>query len=176
MTLIVRTAAPPESAAPLLRDAVRAADPDQPTFDERTMPVVVRETFARPRDLAWLLTAFAAIALLLTATGVYGLTEYTTAARSREIGIRMAVGATRRDIVHLVIGDAMRVAIPGVLAGVLAAPAAFKLIDGRIYGIPPWNPIVLATVSLFLSSVSVAAAAVPASRAAGRGEQCRLQE
>jgi putative ABC transport system permease protein len=123
-----------------------------------------------------LLTAFAAIALLLTATGVYGLTEYTTAARAREIGIRMAIGATRRDIVQLMIRDAMRVAIPGVLAGVLAAPASFKLIGARIYGIPPWSPIVLAMVSLFLTSVSIAAAAVPAWRAAGRGEQCRLQE
>jgi putative ABC transport system permease protein len=176
MSLIVRTAAPPEAAAPLLRDAARAGDPEQPTFDERTLQDVVRETFARPRELAWLLTAFAAIALLLTATGVYGLTEYTTAARAREIGIRMAIGATRRDIVQLMIRDAMRVAIPGVLAGVLAAPASFKLIGARIYGIPPWSPIVLAMVSLFLTSVSIAAAAVPAWRAAGRGEQCRLQE
>jgi putative ABC transport system permease protein len=169
MTLMVRTAAPPETAAPLLRDAVRAADPDQPTFDERTMHDVVRETFARPRDLAWLLSAFAALALLLTTIGVYGLTEYTAVARLREIGIRMAIGATRRDIVRLVIGDAMRVTIPGVIVGVLGAPAAFTLIDARIYGIPPWNPIVLVTVSLFLGSVSVLAAAVPAHRAVMRG-------
>jgi putative ABC transport system permease protein len=176
MTLIVRTAAPPEAAAPLLRNAVRAADPDQPTFDERTLQDVVRETFARPRDLAWLFTALAAMAVLLTTAGVYGLTEYTTASRSREIGIRMAIGATPRDIVHLMVADAMRVAIPGVLAGVLAAPAALKLIDARIYGIPPWNPIVLAVVSLFLGSVSIVAAVAPARRAAGRGEQCRVWE
>ena len=176
MTLIARTAAPLDAAAPLLRDAVRAADPEQPTFDEQTMEEVVRETFARPRELAWLLTAFAALALVLATTGVYGLTEYTTTARSRELGIRMAMGATRRDIVGLVIRDAMRVAVLGVIAGVLATPAAFKVIDARVYGIAAWSPIVLVTVSLFLSSVSVAAAAVPACRAAVRGEQCRLQE
>jgi len=79
-------------------------------------------------------------------------------------------------IVTASVGDTSKSNVRSVIVGVLCAPVAFTLIDSRVYGIPPWNPIVLAIVSLFLGSVSIAAAAVPALRAAGRGEQCRLQD
>src|ERR1700694_5368481 len=106
MTLLGRASGPPTRTAPLMRDAVRSVDPDQPAFDERTLDDVRRETFARPRELAWLIGAFATLALLLSTIGVYGVIAYLTAARRREIAIRIALGASRRDVVSLVVGNA----------------------------------------------------------------------
>jgi ABC-type antimicrobial peptide transport system permease subunit len=127
---------------------------------------VIRETFARPREMAWLIGAFAGIALLLSAVGVYGVMAYLTAARSREIGIRIALGARRIDIVSLIVGHAMMLTVVGVAIGAILAPLALRLTSGLLFGVGPFDPVTLGAVALLLAGVSIAASAIPAARAA----------
>jgi hypothetical protein len=174
LTLVARTS-DARAAATAIRDAVRTADPDQPSFDERTLDDVRRETFARPRELAWLVGAFAALALVLSAIGVYGVMAYLTGARSREIGIRVALGATTPDILTLVVGDAMKLTAVGVAAGVAASPVALRLASASVFGLSAWNPLALAGVAVLLTAVCAAAAAIPAYRAARAGRLVALR-
>jgi putative ABC transport system permease protein len=166
LTLVARTPGPPETAAPVFRDAVRSIDPDQPTFDEKTLDEVRSETFARSRELAWLIGAFAVLALLLAAVGVYGVIAYLTTARGREIGIRVALGASRSDIVRMVVGDAMRLAVAGVAIGAVLSPIASRLAGAWIAGLDGSHPASLALVAALLAIVCAGAAAIPARRAA----------
>ncbi|HWW82429.1 MAG TPA: ABC transporter permease [Vicinamibacterales bacterium] len=167
VTLIARTAVgPPEKATAAIRDAVRAADPQAPISYEMSFDNVIRETFARPREMAWLIGAFAGIALLLSAVGVYGVMAYLTAARSREIGIRIALGARRIDIVSLIVGHAMMLTVVGVAIGAILAPLALRLTSGLLFGVGPFDPVTLGAVALLLAGVSIAASAIPAARAA----------
>jgi putative ABC transport system permease protein len=166
LTLVARTPGSPHAAAPLMREAVRAADPDQSTFDEKTLDEVRRETFARSREIAWLMGAFAVLALVLSAVGVYGVMAYMTAARSREIGIRMALGASRGAVVRMVVGDALRLALAAVAIGLVAAPLAIAVARAWVVGLDRSHPAVLAAVAALLTLVCAGAAAIPARRAA----------
>jgi len=166
-TVVARAArGPAQTAAAAIREAVRAVDPDLPVSYEMTFDDVVRETFARPRELAWLIGSFAALALALAAGGVYGVMAYLTTARAREISIRMALGATRGDVVRLVVRDAMKLAAAGVAIGLVATPLAFRFLSATVYGISPFSPAVLTSVAAALALVCGAAAAIPAVRAA----------
>ena len=167
VTLLARTATgAPESAAPSIRAAVRAADSQAAVSYETSLEGVVRETFARPRELAWLVGAFASLALVLSAIGVYGLMAFLTTARTREIGIRTALGATPSDIVRLVVGRAVRLTGAGLAIGVILAPAALRVARGLLFGVGPFDPAILLAVVALLSGVSIAAALIPAVRAA----------
>jgi putative ABC transport system permease protein len=166
VTLMARTAGMrPESIAPAIRDAVRAADPGAPVSYEKSFEGVIEETFARPREMAWLVGAFAAFALLLSAIGVYGVMAHVTTARTREIGIRMALGARPLDIVSLIVGHALTLTAVGVAAGVVLAPMALRLLGGVLFGVGPFDPATLVIVSALLGTISIAAAAIPALRA-----------
>jgi putative ABC transport system permease protein len=167
-TLVARAArgGPAQTAAEAMREAVRAIDPDLPLSYEMTFDEVLRETFARPRELAWLIGSFAALALLLSAIGVYGVMAFLTTARAREIAIRVALGATLGNVVGLVVGDAMKLAAAGVAAGLIATPLAFRLISAVVYGVGPWNPVILGSVAAALALICMVASAVPAWRAA----------
>ena len=166
-TLVARAAhAPAQSAAAAMREAVRAVDPDLPLSYEMTFDEVLRETFARPRELAWLIGSFAGLALVLSAVGVYGVMAFLTTARAREIAIRIALGATEMDVVALVVRDAMKLAAAGVVAGLVATPLAFRFLSASIYGVGPWNPAILTVVAAMLAIVCASASAVPAWRAA----------
>jgi putative ABC transport system permease protein len=152
VTLMARTrGAPAEAAAPAIRDAVRAADPQAPVSYEKSLDAVIQETFARPREMAWLVGSFAAIALVLSAVGVYGVMAYLATARTREIAIRIALGATRTDIVSLIVRQAMTLTAIGIAIGVVMAPMALRV-----------------TSALLLAGVSMAASTIPAVRAARR--------
>jgi putative ABC transport system permease protein len=176
VTVMARTAGrSAESAAPLIREAVRSVDPQLPVSYEMTFDDVLRQTFARPRELAWLIGAFAALALLLSAIGVYGVVAYLTAARTREIGIRIALGATRAHVVRLVVGDAMRTAAAGLAIGVIATPLVLEGVNAQVYGVDPWSPGTLIVVTGLLGSVSAVAATLPAFRAARFGEGLRTR-
>jgi len=173
-TLVARAAhGPAQSAAPAMREAVRGVDPDLPLSYEMTFDEVLRETFARPRELAWLIGSFAALALLLSAIGVYGVMAFLTTARAREIAIRIALGATQGNVIGLVVRDAMKLAAAGAVAGVAATPFAFRFLSASVYGVAPWDPVMLASVAAFLALVCGAAAAIPAFRAA-RATDSRL--
>jgi len=166
-TLVARAArGPAQSAAAAMREAVRGVDPDLPLSYEMTFDDVLRETFARPRELAWLIGSFAALALLLSAIGVYGVMAFLTTARAREIAIRVALGATRGNVVGLVVRDAMKLAATGVVAGLIATPLAFRLIGAAVYGVGPWDPAILASVAAALALICGAASALPAWRVA----------
>jgi len=164
---MARTAGlPPESTVRAIREAVRAVDSEAPLSYERTFDAVVEETFARPREIAWIVGAFAVLALALASIGVYGVMAYLTAVRTQEIGIRVALGATPRHIATLVIGHATMLTAIGVGIGIVLAPIALRLIGGLLFGVGPFNPVTLITVAALLSGVSIGAAAIPAMRAA----------
>jgi ABC-type antimicrobial peptide transport system permease subunit len=133
---------------------------------EKTFDDVIGETFARPRELAWLVGAFAVLALVLSAVGVYGVMSYLTTARTREIGIRVALGATPFDVVSLVFDHAMALTAVGVVIGILLAPMALRLTSGLLFGVSPFDPVTLLTVAALLAGVSLAASTIPAVRAA----------
>jgi predicted permease len=176
VTLMARTAGgPAESVASAIREAVRAVDPQLPLSYEMTFDDVLRETFAQPRELAWIIGAFAALALILSAVGVYGMMAYLTTARRHEIGIRMALGATRGDVVSLVVGDAMKLAAVGVAVGVVATPLALNVVAASLYGVDPWSPGMLLAVAALLGTVCTCAAAIPGYRAARAGEVVALR-
>ena len=167
VTLMARVSGrPAETATRAIRDAVRAADPQLAVSYEQTFDDVIQETFARPRELAWLVGAFAVLALVLSAVGVYGVMAYLTTARTREIGIRIALGATHIDIVSLIVGHAITLTAIGVAIGIVLAPMALRLTSGFLFGVGPYDPVTLLTVAVILAGVSITASAVPAVRAA----------
>jgi putative ABC transport system permease protein len=168
-TIVVRPRGLAQSAAALIRDSVRAADPDQPTFDEKTLNEVKLETFARSREVAWLIGSFAALALALSAIGVYGVIAFLTAARSREIGIRMALGASRGRVVAMIVSDAIRLAGAGSIAGAVLSPMAIAAERSWIAGIGQLHPRSIAAVVALLVAVCALAAAIPARHAASAG-------
>jgi putative ABC transport system permease protein len=166
VTLVTRTSGRPEDLAGAIREAVHEADADQPTFDERSLVAIRQETFARSRELAWLIGAFAVLALALAAIGVYGVMACLAVARSREIGIRVALGANRGDVVRLIVGDAVRLAGVGAAIGIAATPLAMAGASASVVGAGTWSVVTLAGVAAFLVVVAAAAAAVPARKAA----------
>jgi len=166
VTLMARARGPAAAAAPAIREAVRAVDPQLPVSYEQTFDDVVRETFARPRELAWLIGSFAGLALLLAAVGVYGVMAFLTTARAREIAIRMALGASRVGIVKLILRGAMTLAAVGVGIGLVATPLAFRFLRAAVYGVEPWSPPLLGSVAALIAIVCAVASALPAWRAA----------
>jgi putative ABC transport system permease protein len=167
VTLMARATGPAaEMAAPAMREAVRSADPQLPLSYEMTFDDVVRETFARPREAAWLIAAFAALAFALSAIGVYGVVAYSTTARAKEIAIRMALGASRSDIVALIVRQSMVLTAVGVVIGVAATPLSLRLVRGLLFGVEPFDPWTLGAVAAALAVVGACAAAIPAWRAA----------
>jgi putative ABC transport system permease protein len=167
LTLMARTSgAPAETAAPAIRDAARVADPQAPVSYEKSFDELIQETFARPREMAWLISSFAALALILSAVGVYGVTAYLTTVRTREISIRIALGATHFDIVSLIVGQAMALTAIGAAIGVVLGPMALRAISGLLFGVGPFDTTTLLAVTVLLTGVSIVASTIPAVRAA----------
>jgi predicted permease len=166
VTIVARTkSAPPEAVLPTIRAAVLAADPQLPISGERSFESMIGETFAAPRTMAWLIGAFAAVALVLSAAGVYGVMAYVTAARTREIGIRVALGATRADIASLIVGHAMKMTAAGVAIGIVITPIALRLLQRLLFGVRPFDATTMLAVVCLLTGVSLAASLVPVARA-----------
>jgi putative ABC transport system permease protein len=164
MTLVVRTDLDPMSLVGSVSGAVRALDPELPLADVRTMEEVVDATLARPRVVAVLLSAFAAMALALAGVGVYGVMAYSVAQRTREIGVRMALGATPQSVFRLVYGQALRLIGLGVAAGLAAAAALTRLLETLLYETAPRDPWTFAITALLLVVVALIATCVPARR------------
>ena len=165
MELAVRTSSDPLSLAASLREQVHQLDKDQSVADMQTLEHVVSASLAQPRSNTLLLAGFAALALLLAAIGVYGVISYSVAQRTREMGIRMALGATRGKVFRLVVGEGMLLALIGLGVGLVAAFGLARLMTSLLYGVAPTDPITFLAVSLLLSGVAFVASYIPARRA-----------
>jgi len=165
MAIVLKTSVPPLSLAEAARREVRALDPSLPVASMTTLEDVVSRSVAKPRFYATLLAAFAAVALLLAAVGLYGVIAYGVARRTREIGVRVALGARPKDVLALVVGDGARLLGAGLLIGLALALAATRLLRGLLFGVSPSDPASLAGVSALLAAVALLACALPALRA-----------
>jgi predicted permease len=163
--LVLRTAGAPESLAAPLRGAVKTVDPTLPLYDVLTMQEVIDKSLASRRLNLWLLGFFAAVALVLAATGLYGVISYLVAQRTREIGVRMALGAQKSDVQGLVLRQAAALAGFGILLGVAGALAFTRVLDSLLYGVSSRDPLTFAALSALLAAVALLASWVPARRA-----------
>jgi len=165
LTLVVRTKQDPAALAESIRREVRAVDPNEPVFSVRTMDAVVASTFAERRFTMLLLALFAVTALALSAIGIYGVMAYFVTQRTHEIGIRMALGASPRDVRRMVVGQGVRLAAAGVLVGMAGALAITRALGALLYAVSPRDPATLAALSAALAAVALLACYVPARRA-----------
>ncbi len=164
-TVAIRTSVPPATLAQPVIAAIRAIDPEQPVADIRTMAQVRDEKLTSQRFSALLLGAFAAIALLLAAVGIYSLLSYIVRGRSREIGIRTALGARTGDVLRLVIVEGMSPVLVGIAVGTIAAFASARVLKTLVFGVSASDPLTLAAVGTTLAIVALMASMVPAYRA-----------
>jgi putative ABC transport system permease protein len=165
MTVTVKAAADGTALVPSLVRAVRDLDPDVPVADIRTMSEVISESTAQRRVTMLLIVAFAALALALAAVGIYGVISYSVTQRTREIGIRMALGAERTAVLRMVLGQAMTLTVAGIAAGAAGAWAVTRLMQKLLFGVEPSDPLTFVVVAAVLAAVAACAAAVPALRA-----------
>ncbi|HEY7370278.1 MAG TPA: ABC transporter permease [Thermoanaerobaculia bacterium] len=165
MSLLVRTKAAPMSLAAPIKAEVKRIDPSLPVANVRPMTDVVDASIATPRLTGSLLTIFAGLALALAAIGVSGVLAYLVSRRRREIGIRMALGASRANVIGLIVRRGAATAAVGIAAGVIAAFFLTRLMQGLLYGVAPRDLSTFASVSLLLLGIAIAASAVPALRA-----------
>ena len=165
LTLVVRADGDAARLAPSLREIVHEADPDQPVANIRTLDEVVSTSVAQPRFRTLLLGFFAAIALTLAAIGIYGLLSHGVAQRANEFGVRMALGASPRDVLRLVLRQGATLALTGVGVGLFAAVAAVRALNAVLYEISPWDPAAWIVSAGTLLAVSLLASWIPARRA-----------
>ena len=164
-TFAIRTAVPPATLVQSAVAAIRAIDPEQPVMDAQTMGQVLDEQLAPQHFSALLLGAFAGVALLLAAVGIFSVLSYIVRGRSREIGIRTALGAQRADVLRLVIVEGMSPALVGIAAGAIAVLASAKVMDSLVFGVSASDPLTLAAMAASLALVALLASVVPAYRA-----------
>ena len=165
MTIVARTDSDPLSMANTLRRAVQTVDPDIPLFNVASMEQLVYKSVASPRFNALLLACFAALALTLAVVGIYGVMSYSVAQRTHEIGIRMALGAQREDVLKLVVSQGLRLTLIGVVTGILGALGVTRFLSSLLYSVKPSDPLTFVVVSLGLVGVALLASYVPARRA-----------
>jgi len=164
-SFVVRTAIDPLAMLPALRAAVLEAGSDQPVYSVRTMDQVVSESIADRRFSMLLLGIFAGLALLLAAVGIYGVISYTVAQRTREIGIRMVLGARQANVLKVVVWEGMLPVLIGLAIGLAASFGLTRLMAGMLYGVSAGDPATLIGVAVTLAAVALAATLVPARRA-----------
>jgi putative ABC transport system permease protein len=165
MNVVVRASLPLESLAPRIRQIVQEMDPTLPIVRLRSMNEVFSESVARPRFLAQLLGIFAGLALGLAAIGTYGILAYIVSRRRKEIGIHMALGATRTNVLRMIMGRGLRLTAAGLVAGTAAAALSTRLLQAQLFNVKPTDPATIAAVAGFIALVAAAACYVPASRA-----------
>jgi hypothetical protein len=164
-TFLVRTAADPLATLPAVRRAILEAGNDQPVWRARTMGEIVSSSIADRHFSMLLLGIFAAVALVLAALGIYGVISYTVAQRTREIAIRMALGAGRGDVLRAVAAQGMLPVVVGLAVGLVASFGLTRLMAGMLFGVSAGDPATLLGVALVLAAVGLAATLVPARRA-----------
>jgi putative ABC transport system permease protein len=166
MFIEARSGAGFDAARTAILDEVHRLDRDQPVADLARLDALVEDSLGQPRFNALLLAVFAGAALLLAAVGIYGVMSFSVTQRAPEIGVRLALGADPRAIVRMLVADAARLALGGVLAGLLLAVVLTQVLRTLLFGVSPWDPGVFAGVATLLATVSLAASYLPARRAA----------
>ena len=162
--------------AAAVRDAVLRDDPSIPVYDVAALSEKVEESAGSTRAYARLLSALAAVALLLCAVGIAGVIGFSVAQRTREIGVRIALGAARGDVLRLVVGESVRLAGAGLAAGLVGAFFLSRLLRGALFGIAPTDPGTFVVVACLVGATALAAAYVPARRAANVDPMIALRE
>lgn len=162
---LVRTQAPGYPSPKAIQDAVGKMNSEQVAFNFRSIDDAISDSLASRRFAMILLAAFAAVALLLSSIGIYGVISYVAGQRTHEIGIRLALGAQRRDILRLVLAQGTRLALIGVAAGIAAALGLTQLMSAILYGVSPVDPLTFGVVAMLLTSIALAACYLPARRA-----------
>ena len=165
MTIVVRTAGSPEGLSAVVRNEIATLDPKLPLYNIKTMSAIFDEATGQPRFQTTLLGCLGLVALLLAAIGIYGVMSYLTTERSREIGIRMALGAEACDVLKLVVGQGMKLAIAGVLIGLGGSVALTRLLQTLLFGVNPTDPPTFIGITLLLTIVALLACWIPARRA-----------
>jgi putative ABC transport system permease protein len=164
--MTIRVAAgDPAAVTAAVRAELRRIDPGIPLFAVRSMPEVKQLGTWQFGLFGWMFSAFGAVALLLAITGVYGLLAYSVSQRTQEIGLRVALGAARRDLVRMIVGQGLRLAAAGVLFGIIGAFGVTRVVGSMLYNITPTDPLTFAAASLFLVAVAALASYVPTRRA-----------
>jgi predicted permease len=176
MLLHVRTANEPEPLLERVRREIQAMDPNLPLLDPRTIGQVRNLSLWAPRMGAGLLSMFGLLAMLLAALGVYGVVSYSVGQRRREIAIRMAIGAVRRDVIRLIVRQGMRPVVIGIAAGILGALGLARAVASLLFGIGAADPLSFGGASLLLALVALAAVYWPARRASGLDPLAALRE
>jgi putative ABC transport system permease protein len=166
LALVMRSGTDPRTLVGPVREIVRDVDPRVPLAGVRTMEEVVAAAIAEPRFSMMLLVAFAALAVLLAAIGIYGVMAYSVRQRNHEIGIRMALGARASDVLELVVRQGMLLVVGGLALGLAGALALTRVLGGLLYGVEPTDPVTFAGVTVLLVAVAFAACYWPAQRAA----------
>jgi len=165
MTLVVRAAGDPAALAPAVQRELRAIDPAQPVSDVRTMSQVMSETVGRERFNTLLLGLFAGLATLLAAVGIFGVMNYSVTLRTREIGIRMALGAQPGGVLMLILRQGLLLTLVGIVIGLAGALALTRVMSGLLFGVEATDPATFAAIVLLLAVVSLLACYIPARRA-----------
>jgi putative ABC transport system permease protein len=163
--LAVRTATLPLAALPAVRARVAAVDKDQPLAFIRTLEEQVALVTAQERFTMVFLAVFAGFGLALAAIGIYGAISYSVSQRTREVGIRMALGADALDVIRLIVAGGFRLAVLGIVMGVLGSVALMRMISTLLYGVTPTDPLAFGIVAILLCLVGLAACYIPARRA-----------
>jgi predicted permease len=165
MTLVIRTTVEPKSLAIAAQETVRSLDRNLPVSSVVTLEQVIADTLWQPRFNLQLIGIFAALAMSLAAIGLYGVMSYSVAQRTREVGLRMALGARRRDVLKLVVGQGMKLALAGVALGLLAAVALTRLMEKLLFEVSATDISTFAVIALLLTIVALLACWIPARRA-----------
>jgi putative ABC transport system permease protein len=165
LTIVVRASAPPEAMTAALRAQVYGLDNDLPVYNIRPMEQIVSNAAGQPRFQTLLLGLFGAAALLLAAIGIYGVMAYAVTQRTREIGVRMALGARTRDVLRHVLWQGMKLVLTGATLGLAGAFVAARALKSMLFGVSPADPLTFAAVTVFLALVAIAACWIPARRA-----------
>jgi putative ABC transport system permease protein len=165
MTLLVRSASAPAGVVTRIRDAMRQLDPALPVQRVRPLQEWFAESVAATRLTTTLATLLAVSALVLTAVGIYGVLAYMVTSRTREIGVRMAMGATRRDVMAFVVRQGMTSAVSGMVLGLLGAYVGAQAMATVLVGVPPHDPLTFVMAGGGIAVVALLACSIPASRA-----------
>jgi len=165
MDIAVRTTGDPARYVSAIRGAVSSVDKDEPIANVHTLDDLISSSMGQRRLSMTLLGVFAAIALLLASVGIYGVMAYSVVQRTRELGLRMALGARQRDVLTLVLGQGLRLVLVGVAIGVVAALAITRVIASQLYSVRPTDPLTFASVAALLTAIALAATLLPAWRA-----------